>query len=633
MNMLWILTVSSVAMFFSGCAQILPSVKEPDFKKIPVQKNSVNDKYSFTNESVLKHLSPVIYEEGNDAFTKDSPYVNGKLLAWSKQMSKKIQESIPNKVYLASGFQLCSTLIINGKNGLIIVDPGENDLKAKETLETFRKVTKNNKKISAVIYSHRHPDHAFGAKGFGVSQEDVSSGRVKIIAADNFMHWLKNDASVVGTILSQRTAYSGPLLDKGAKGFVNDGLGATFSAAELSFYKPTTLVHDKPLTLNIEGEEIVLFKAYGDAEDEIDLYLPKYHHVHGSETIQGESFPNLYTLRGTKYRDLVKWYKGVDTLLEYAKKANTYSGSHMRAWKGNSFIVKRITNYRDAIQYVHDRSVYYMNQGAKREELVDLVKLPKELKNDPWLQEFYGTVAHSTQNVFNGYLGWYQGDATELARPHFKRRAIKYVEAMGGRDSVINQAKEAINQNDYGWAADILTSLVRANYEDKEAKGLKALALRQWGYLQENIYWRNQALTAAQELEGTINFNNLWNFANPVIISQFPVKTILENLRVNLDPKKANKNYKINFNFRDLKEKYSYEFRNKIAVFHDYGLKDASASITLDHQVLLDILFQKVTLQDAIKSKRIVIKGDMNDAKGFLGSFKTLKFSDIKLIR
>ena len=32
-----------------------------------------------------------------------------------------------------------------------------------------------------------------------------------------------------------------------------------------------------------------------------DVYFPEQRHVHGSETVQGETFPNLYTLRGTAY--------------------------------------------------------------------------------------------------------------------------------------------------------------------------------------------------------------------------------------------------------------------------------------------------------------------------------------------
>ena len=78
-------------------------------------------------------------------------------------------------------------------------------------------------------------------------------------------------------------------------------------------FRPTVIIEDfKPSKLNIAGEELFVFGAYGDAgTDEIAFYLPKYRHLHGSETIQGETFFNLYTLRGTSYRDVTKWYKAM----------------------------------------------------------------------------------------------------------------------------------------------------------------------------------------------------------------------------------------------------------------------------------------------------------------------------------
>ena len=303
---------------------------------------------------------------------------------------------------------------------------------------------------------------------------------------------LIKDAGVVGPILTQRTAYASLYVPEGANGWVQFGLGGSFTSGKLSFFRPTVIIEDfKPSKLNIAGEELFVFGAYGDAgTDEIAFYLPKYRHLHGSETIQGETFPNLYTLRGTSYRDVTKWYKGVDRLLKYGSRAVTYTGSHMRAWKGNKFITQRITNYRDAIQYVHDQSIFYINKGAKRDELPELVTLPKQFANDPWLMEYYGTVAHSVRNIYNGYLGWYQGDATELARPTFGKLSVKYVKALGGSDDVIEIAEEAIEKEDWGWAAELLTHVTRMDPDNKKARDLKAKALRSWAYKQTNIYWR-----------------------------------------------------------------------------------------------------------------------------------------------
>lgn len=576
----------------------------------------------YADENVLKNLAPIRARFDNFAVTTDSEFINDRMTSFGKQMPKTIYEPVKGKAFLMAGWQLTSTLIVVGDDGLIVVDPGESDEASERIINDFRKSTNINLPVKGVIYSHRHPDHSFGAAGMGVTQNQVDKGEVKVFAHYLFMDYLANDASVVGGILTERTAYGGATyLGQNEKGLVHAGLGPTFAGGKISFYRPTDIVKGK-LETEVAGVKIVLFEAYGDAEDEIDVYFPDLKHVHGSETIQGESFPNLYTLRGTKYRDLVKWYKGVDNLLEFAKKSDSYSHSHMRSWVGNEFIVERIQNYRDAIQYTHDQSIYHMNQGATPEELVELVSLPDHLKKDPWLQEFYGSVEHVVRNVYNGYLGWYSGDATKLATPSFKRKAKLYVEAMGGRDNVLNIAKQAIEAEDYGWAMEITTHLVRSNPEDKDARNLKAKAMQEWGYDQSNIYYRNFALSGAKELDGTLDKSGAFDFANPVIIQQFSIGTILENLRVKINAEKAvDANFKIGFNITDRKEKYGFHIRNGIAAFYEYVPENADLVVNIPSDVVYNFILGKERVKDAISKGKGTAKGDINKLDTFATYF------------
>ena len=548
----------------------------------PTTKIRSADPRVFTSPEVLNHLAKVVWQdvEGNLAFTTESAKVAAAQTAWARQMPPTIFELKEGKLYHASGFQLCSTLIVIGDDGLIVVDPGENDDRAAATRKVFAQFSELP--VKGVVYTHRHPDHAFGAAGWGVTQEQVDSGEVKIIASENFVPNLVEDTGVVGPILTQRTAYSGPYLGPGEDGWVTIGLGPDFQTGPLSLFMPNVLVDEfEPLQITIAGESMVVFGAYGDAgTDEVDLYLPQHRHVHGSETIQGETFPNLYTLRGTGYRNPTLWYKGIDRLLPYARKADTYSGSHMRAWVGNEFIVERITNYRDAIQYVHDQAVYHINRGYKLDQLADAVVLPPQFAQDPWLMEFYGTVAHSVRNIYAGLIGWFQGDATELARPGFFELSHKYVDAMGGRDQVLALARRAVGDKEFGWAAEVLTHVTRVDPGDTEACEVKAEALRQWGYLQTNIYWRTLALSAAGELDGTLDRSAPWNFADPVIVGALPTNKILETFRVRLNATRAQgKEIVIGLAVTDTGEEATYHVRNQVAVFHDTAPEAPDATV------------------------------------------------------
>ncbi len=577
------------------------------------------------------HLAPLVIDRGDNlAYTEAADTINPEQTAFARQMGRGVYMPVKDKVYVAVGYGITSTTMVVGDDGVIIIDPGENDKFAAEVMAEFRKIT--DKPIKAVVYTHRHPDHPFGIKGLGVTDEDVESGKVKIFAHDTFEEYLANDASVVGPILSMRTALASTLLPVGPEGRVHQALGPTFDVGPVSLIEPTD-TFDEELEVTVAGVRMVLFHAYGDAEDEIAVWFPDLKHLHGSETIQGETFPNMYTLRGTKYRDPVEWYKGVDNLLKYGKTAESYSGSHMRPWIGNEFIVDRITNYRDAIQYVHDQSVRLMNRGFTREELADAIKLPPHLADDPWLGQYYGSVPHSTRNVYGGYLGWYQADPTELATPGFKEKAELYVKALGGRDAILEKAREAIDNKDYGWAMEILTHPIRIDHNDMDARKLKAEAMRKWAYLQPNIYWRGLALGGALELEDKLDYSQIWNFSAPDIIKALPVNSVIESMRVKLDPEKAGDAESIvGFKFTDIGEDNALEIRKGVAVFHEEIPEGADATFVGTRDLLDRILLGETDVPAALKEGELTIEGDQKVAEAFFGYFDPPSEEPIKLI-
>lgn len=88
-----------------------------------------------------------------------------------------------------------------------------------------------------------------------------------------------------------------------------------------------------------------------------------------AEVIQGPSFPNLYSLRGTSFRSPATWYKSVDMLRNY----NSWCmiPSHGVPLCGAQNIQTLLVNFRDAIQYTHDQTVRFMDQGLTPDELVE----------------------------------------------------------------------------------------------------------------------------------------------------------------------------------------------------------------------------------------------------------------------
>ena len=65
-------------------------------------------------------------------------------------------------VHMAIGFAVANSILLEGPDGLVIVDTTESEEAAREILQHFRNIS--SKPIVAVVYTHNHPDHCRGAK-------------------------------------------------------------------------------------------------------------------------------------------------------------------------------------------------------------------------------------------------------------------------------------------------------------------------------------------------------------------------------------------------------------------------------------------------------------------------------------
>ena len=499
----------------------------------------------------------------NLAYIKEDPKIDPAMTAHARKMDQALLK-IGDRSYLAYGWALTSPMMVVGDDGLIIIDPPESLEAGQETLEAFRKVT--DLPVRAIVYTHNHFDHVAAVKAFA-TEEEVVSGKVDIYAHDTLMQGVINWASTVGPIEGRRTSFTGAVfLPKGPDGSVHDALGPDARVGTITFIPPTKTFSEE-LDVRIAGIRMVLRYVPSETNDEIVAWVPELKLLNSAEVMQGESWPNIYTIRGTKYRDPVKWFKSIDVMREFP--AEYLVPTHGRPIVGYDNIQNMLTAYRDAIQFVHDQTIRYMNRGYTPEQLVEVVKLPPHLAEHPWLGEYYGTVKHVVRNIYGGYLGWFQADPWALDPMPYMERARRYVELMGGRDSVLEAARKAIDDGEHTWAAEILTNVIRVNHDDMEARNLKAEAYRQFAYTLVNVNWRNWSLTAAAELEGQQDLSGGFAFTSPDVIRAFPSDVLLGMLTTRIDPEKCiDVNMTLGIRLPDANEGYGLEIRRGVVQFH-----------------------------------------------------------------
>ncbi|GAB2644132.1 alkyl sulfatase dimerization domain-containing protein [Vibrio panuliri] len=548
------------------------------------------------------------------AYTAESDHVHDSLTKHGRKMDQAIIQ-VDDNVYLGYGFGLDTPVMIEGDDGIIIVDPGESVQMAQSVKQEFRKIT--NKPVKAIIYSHNHIDHISGVRAW-VDDQQVASGEVMIIAQEGLTQAVANWSSNLGPLFGQRTSYTGAKhVEEGEHGTVNDGLGPRFMQGDISFIEPNVTLKDR-LDITIAGVEMEIVNVPSETKDEVVVYLPKQKILHAAEVLQGENFPNLHTIRGTKFRDPAMWFKGIDVMRQFD--TEVMINSHGRPVEGKAAVDNVLTAYRDAIQYTHDQTIRHMNKGLTPDELVEVVKLPTHLASHPWLGEHYGTVAHAVRQIYVGYVGFYEADPWQLEPMAYQQRARAFVELMGGRDNIINTAKAAIESENYTFAAEILSYPITVNQDDMEARQLKATAYKKWAADQVNINWRNWALNAAAELENNQDFSNLISFASVDVMTALPSKQIFDMMTATLIAENTlETEMALTYNFADTNETFTLEIRHGIVQLHDTPYQNSDIEIDTTRAVLNDILLAGANGQQVLAEK--IQSGELNFAKGDIPSF------------
>ena len=566
---------------------------------------------------------------GSFAVTVDpTGTIHPDLLTHSQKMDSGIF-IIKDKYYKLYGYGLTSATIIDGDDGLIVLDPMETADRMRIAMAEFRELTGNTKPVKGILYSHWHMDHFGGVRGLDNIADDVI-----IIAHDTFMGNVRdNTLGGMGPAIGFRVDYSlGSLLQADSKGRVNGGLGPDFLVTELTMIEPNTFVegHWGTLDLTIAGVDLHFAHIPSESPDEVIVYVEDDDLLWGAEVIQGESYPNLHTIRGTRYRDPQNWYPGIDVMRKYD--ADILMLSHGRPVVGAEHVEDTLTAYRDAIQFTYDQSVKAINNGATAEDLIRDIKLPKHLVTHPWLGNFYGGIRHSAKQVFAGELGWFDGDPTTLDPIHSSEASRRYVGLMGGKEAVLTAAKNAADSGDYQWAAELATHVIRVDLNDMGPRKFKSEMLRELGYAESNINWRNWYLTSAEELDGTIDRSLKIDLSAPDILDTYTEAQLVAAMRFNLNAERtADEHYTVAFKFGD--KVHAMEIRRSVAEFHESYSGEPAVTIDMTKDLFLGVIMGNVDFADATEEGQISVSGDASVVPKFFASFDTPTDTPVLTVR
>ena len=524
---------------------------------------------------------------------------------------------VTDRIYQVRGFDIANITFIEGDTGLIAIDCLSCADTAAAALAVYRQFRdpENNRPLHTVMYSHSHGDHFGGVRGL-VSEADVRSGKVNVIAPAGFMHHAVAENVIAGVAMARRAQFQfGHTLPVGAAGQVDSGLGKNLPKAQPGLIAPTQTINEMFESHVIDGVEIE-FQLAPDSEapSEMHFFFPGLRAVNMAENTN-HLMHNLCPLRGAQVRDSLAWSKYLNhTLHHYAGRVDVLMAQHHWPTWGTAQVQKFLTEQRDMYRVIHDQTVRMMNHGLKPAEIAEELRMPKSLGALWHARGYYGSLSHNVKAVYQRYLSWYDAHPANLHALPPVPAAKKTIEYMGGIEAVLLKAQADLDKGEYRWVAEVMKHAVYAHPEHKAARELAANAMEQMGFQAESATWRNAFLLAAQE----------YRLGTPKPFTQVLGGTLLpavsnallfDALAVRWNAVRGEGlSFTMMWQFTDTAERWLIEVSNgamNSIQANEIGVAPAvDITLKLTREVLQNILQQKMSPADAVQSAQLQLLGD-----------------------
>ena len=519
-------------------------------------------------------------------------------------------EVIPG-IYQVRGFDLSNISFVEGETGVIVIDPLISTETAAAAMALYRE-NRGDRPVRAVIYTHSHVDHFGGVRGI-VSQEEVDSGAVEVIAPEGFTGHAVSENVFAGTAMARRAGYMyGAALPRGPRGQVGAGLAQTTSVGEVTVIPPTLEITRTGEEHTIDGVRMVFQMAPGsEAPAEMHFHFPALRALCIAENAT-HVLHNVLTLRGAVVRDAHAWSGYLTEAIDLFGTGTdvVFSPHHWPTW-GQDRVVEFLREQSDLYAYLHDQTLRMLNQGMTGSEIAEAIRMPPALENAWHTRGYYGSVSHNVKAIYQRYMGWYDGNPAHLWQHPPVEAGMRYVEFMGGADSVVEKARGSFEAGDFRWAAEVLSHVVFAEPEHAGARELLADTLEQLGYGSENGTWRSVYLSGAYELRNG-SFGTPAQTASADMLAQLTPAQLFDSLAIRVDgPRAWDERLTIDVVLADHEETHRLWLRNGVLSRSGAPQSDsADLVLRLPFPVLLTMVVQGVDAVD-LDEAGVELAGDL----------------------
>lgn len=391
-----------------------------------------------------------------------------------------VTQVAPGLSYVLGRNVSSNTIVLETPAGAVIIDTSRPPA-SKAHFDLLQKsgVTK----AAYVILTHGHGDHTGGVALW-------KSVGAKVVAQELFGEFLGYQRMLGGFFARRNAAQFG--FDGG-----DGGGGGGFAQGPVN--NPLTIVPDitfrDSLDLDVGGVTLQLLHTPGETPEHLTVWVPSLKAAMVGDNFY-ESFPNMYTLRGTKPRWAMDYINSLETVLKL--EPEIVIPSHGPAIIGKDNVKAQLTKMRDAIVYVHDAVLKGMNAGKDVHTLMREIKLPPELD----VGEGYGKISWSVRGIYEGYAGWFSGDPAEMFPEGRDSISPELVKLAGGPKAIADEATKLIGQGKLVEALHMTSVGIEGAPGDKDVLRARVAAFEALVKASTNrneLGWLNQGMAQAKK--------------------------------------------------------------------------------------------------------------------------------------
>lgn len=413
----------------------------------------LEQKFKETQSEIVGTVADRYIAKNTDAPNRNTTV---KTVAGLHNIAIKVDQYL-NNIYRASG--VANSYLIKTTEGNVLFDTGlaTQGAKHKRLLQNAAPGD-----ITHIILSHSHADH-IGATKFWKAEFP----NAKIITHRKFPEGQRYLTELQDHFWNRnRLLYT----------FMPETPPEDDSLFAYGGIKPDILVDEsQAYQFRQGGVDFIVHATPGaEGDDNIVLWLPQQKALFSGDFF-GPLFPmvpNLFTLRGEKFRDPIAYLHSLEKVL--GLNAEIVLPSHFDPVLGEDQIAKDIGTMRDVTRYIHDQTITGMNQGKSVWQLMQDIKLPDEIN----ISQGHGKVSWNVRSIWEYYSTWFKFESTTELYPIPVTTLYPEIAALaGGSQALLALAEQKLNANKLEQVLHLVEIAMADSTDNSVALELKLKAL------------------------------------------------------------------------------------------------------------------------------------------------------------